>query len=201
MANKFINNNVKRACGIKTCGVLPAFAPKQLVNEIDAIEAELVRIETEKLKWTSDQADATLRKRLEDAQSDPSSANLAKFSEESPEELKKRFAATNEALTGIYYTRRAAASSAMVRLLEAFKPALEREMKNMESAHRARFEQFGAVYNPDEDVLLKSLAKLLENAESMLSSKHGIDPRDLKTFLGPLRIAPGGLLAGVASLF
>ena len=187
---KFESNQARAACGVKTCAVLPAFTDKGVVKKLEAIEADLSRLQGERRRNDRDVIEAEIAKRRQAMIADPSAENIAAVSPESTGEILKRSEEFVSQIAAAHQAVKNRGHDLMLEILAGLESALGEEIDRLENANRAMAEKYGIPYDREQDYVLKGLARFGANARARLDNQRNVQsPAELREFLGELKTA------------
>lgn len=161
--------------------------PSGLAKELKGYFADCERVSAERLKYTSEMAEAKIRAIMAAAEDNPTSANLEAVSQLNPDGVRHSFAETLNAVATIYGKALARSVPLIKRLRDEVLPVADAEIASLESQGRALAEKYGATYAPQNDGVLNSLRKWRKVAETQLSNESGLHPDQIVSLVGEIK--------------
>lgn len=161
--------------------------PSDLAKDLKSYFADCERVGAERLKYTTEMAEAKIRAIMAAAEDNPTSANLEAVSKLNPDGVRHSFAETLNAVATIYGKALARSVPLIERLREEVLPVADAEIAAIESQGRALAERYGVNYSPQNDGTLNAVRKWRKVAETMLSNERGLHPDQIVSLVGEIK--------------
>ena len=164
---------------------LGSFAPRAALKAIEDLGAKIKVIETERARWLAPEALAEIKRRREAVTENPTAENLAAMSNESADQLSKRYEATADEYHRMLTTMRLPLHDHYIAVLAGLVAALDAAIEKATADNAKTWAGWGVKHDAATDPLLLSLRRLKESAVARLDNKSCVmHVDDFRQFLG-----------------
>jgi hypothetical protein len=186
MANILLDSNTAAAAdSVIVFKRLGSFAPKPALKAIEDLGNKIKVIETERGRWLAPEALAEIKRRREAVTENPTAENLAAMSNESADQLSKRYEATADEYHRMLTTMRLPLHDHYVAVLAGLVAALDGAIEKATADNARAAAGWGVKHDAATDPLLLSLRRLKESAIARLDNKSCVmHVDDFRQFLG-----------------